>query len=83
MQSKCQTGSKSEAHSALIGFKSKVHNALKVPDSFGIVHSKCRTGLISEVHSALQLLNSVVYCVHVIIKCWTDFKGMAVKLQTC
>ena len=73
MQSKCQTGFKSEvhnaikvpdrfqneAHSALIGFKSEVHNALNVPDSFSIVHSKCRTGFISEVHSALQLLNRV------------------------
>ena len=57
MQSKCQTGSKSEAHSALIGFKSEVHNALKVPDSFGIVHSKCRTGFIR-----LQLLNRVKKC---------------------
>ena len=62
MQSKCRTGSKSEAHSALIGFKSEVHNALKVPDSFGIVHSKCRTGFISELHSALQLLNRVKKC---------------------
>ena len=55
MQSKCQTGSKSEAHSALIGFKSEVHNVLKVSESFGMVQSKCRTGFKSEVHNAIKV----------------------------